>query len=33
VAITYAATRPAPKPPPLEGGSTGWVAQPARFRF
>jgi hypothetical protein len=24
-------TRPEPDPPPYDGGSTGWVAQPIRF--
>lgn len=28
VVITYAATRPAPQPPPYDGGSTGWIVQP-----
>lgn len=29
--ITYFATRRAPEPPPYDGGSTGWVAQPSRY--
>jgi len=31
VIVTYALTRPEPDPPPYDGGSTGWVAQPLRF--
>lgn len=27
--LTYALTRPAPSPPPYEGGSTGWVVHPS----
>lgn len=35
VAITYAATRPEPQPPPYDGGSTGWLVSPspAGLRF
>jgi hypothetical protein len=31
--LTWALTRPDPEPPPYEGGTTNWVAQPAMFRF
>lgn len=31
--ITYAVTRPAPTPPPYDGGSTGWVVHPSGFHF
>ena len=33
VVLTYALTRPEPEPPPYDGGSTGWVVEPALFRF
>jgi hypothetical protein len=33
VVITYVATRPTPEPPPYDGGTTGWVVQPAGFQF
>lgn len=33
VVLTYALTRPEPEPPPYDGGSTGWVVQPAGVRF
>lgn len=33
VAITFAATRPEPEPPPFQGGTTGWVVTPQRFGF
>ena len=29
VVLTYALTRPSPQPPPYEGGTTGWVVNPA----
>ena len=31
--LTYALTRPAPVPPPFDGGSTGWVVQPQGLRW
>jgi hypothetical protein len=31
--VTYFVTRPEPEPPPYDGGSTGWVATPAIWRF
>ncbi len=31
--ITYALTRPEPVPPPYDGGTTGWVLEPAGMRF
>jgi hypothetical protein len=33
VVLTYVLTRPEAEPPPYDGGSTGWVVQPAWFRF
>jgi hypothetical protein len=30
---TYLVTKPPPKPPPYDGGSTGWVVHPAAIRF
>lgn len=32
-AATYALTRPAPSPPPYDGGTTGWVVKPTGYRF
>ncbi len=31
--LTYELARPAPAPPPYDGGSLGWVATPSSFRF
>jgi hypothetical protein len=33
VVLTYVLTRPAPQPPPYDGGTAGWVAHPQGIRF
>jgi hypothetical protein len=33
ILLTYFLTRPEPEPPPYDGGSTGWVIEPAGLSF